>query len=299
MTKPNFSRKEARWLELFAQFCISNLSLRPGQIHVLGYMLSHAPHVMSESLEIGNFSLSRANLKLYFENNYLKDQLLGPTTNYINGIIPSDGVQIDRISRLLSAFQVRNNLLYYKDLICVPRRNVRDLLHLAHDCKVSGNFAFAKTLGRLFKYHWEHKARNVKQYFHGCIVSQQNKDGDQKLIGVSQPLEALTRRWESVSTYFIVQFTRTLREFDAISTWVYRLSHIVHLISFSASDTASESPKIFLKTSSSTMDSPTTSSVTEIPNSHPVFGQNYYLCVELRILCQLVIISKLMGSPNS
>lgn len=122
---------------------------------------------------------------------------------------------------------------------------MRDLLHLLHDCKVAGHFSYAKTLGQLSSYHWKHKTRDVKSYCDGCVVFQQHKDGNQKRFGVPQLLEVPSRRWGSISTDFMVRLPRTAGGFDAITTWVDRLSRRVHFIPCRTQDTAADCEKYF------------------------------------------------------
>ena len=45
-TKPKLSKKESRWLGTIGDFGISAITLKPGKIHVLGDVLSRAPHVI-------------------------------------------------------------------------------------------------------------------------------------------------------------------------------------------------------------------------------------------------------------
>lgn len=71
--------------------------------------------------------------------------------------ILTDKVQKDLVSRLVPSFGMEDKILYYKDRIFVPRFCVRKLIHLSHDCRVGGHFYFAKTLGRVEKYHWKTK----------------------------------------------------------------------------------------------------------------------------------------------
>lgn len=244
LTKPKLSGKEARWLELFGQFGISKMSLRPGRVHVLGDVLSRAPHVMSGILQVGNMELSKAKIDLGFEKFYFEDQLWGPIFKALTGEKIKKTVDRHRASLLLPSFIIKEGLLYYRDRICVPRKCVRELLQLVHDCKVAGHFGFAKTLARLSGYHWRHKSRDVKRYCDGCVVCQQNKDGNQKRFNSPQPLESPTRRWGSVSTDFIVQLPPT-NGFDAITTWVDRFSRRVHFIPCRTEDTAVECAKAF------------------------------------------------------
>lgn len=151
-TKPNLSRREARWLDLFAQFDIDNMCLQPGRVYVLGDVLSRAPHVM-EPVEIGNLEASRVSVDMQFEKKHEDDQLFGPLFRAMNGKPPTEKVERSRVDRMLPSFHTKDAVLYYKGNICVPRESVRSILHLAHDCNISGHFAYAKTLARVSRFH--------------------------------------------------------------------------------------------------------------------------------------------------
>lgn len=85
---------------------------------------------------------------------YGDDQLFGPIMKSLTGKKCENPIETRRINRLIPMLTLKNGLLYYKGRLCVSRKGVRSLLHLAHDFKVAGNFAFAKTLGRLTGFHW-------------------------------------------------------------------------------------------------------------------------------------------------
>lgn len=112
MTKPNLSLREARWLELFSQFGITKMSLKPGKVHFLSDVLSRAPHVISSTLQIGHFEVSQASLQLGFEKHYKHDHLFGLIMKDIVVGISSDPIQADRASRLLPSFRMKDSLLY-------------------------------------------------------------------------------------------------------------------------------------------------------------------------------------------
>ena len=239
-SKPNMNRKEARWLDLLSQFGILRMNLKPGRVHVLGDVLSRAPHVMQElGPSVSNMQVSSLALDLQFEMEYETDQTFGPVVKGLRQELPSDSVQRDRVLRLLTLFGMDEVLLYLKEKVCVPRRRVRDLLHLAHDCKIAGHFAFAKTLRRLEAYHWKNRTRDVKKYVSGCLICQQQKDTVQKKkLTEPIPLDVFSRRWGSLATDFIVSLPKTTRGFDAIATWVDRLSRRVHFVPSHVTDTA-------------------------------------------------------------
>lgn len=130
MNKPNLSRKEARWLEILGQFGISKISLKPGRVHVLGDVLSRRPHVMSAKLELGNAEVSMAIMDLAFGKNYLDDQMFGPIIRHIQGDRSLNIVQFSHITRLIPYFVVKDSILSYKGLVCVPRKFIRHFLHL-------------------------------------------------------------------------------------------------------------------------------------------------------------------------
>lgn len=135
-----------------------------------------------------------------------------------------------RTSLLLPSFIAKNDLLYYKDRICVPRKCVRHLPQMAHNSNVAGHFGFAKTLVRVSGYHWNHNTRDVRLYCDGCLVCQQKKDGNQKRFKSPGPLQPPMRRWASVSKDFIVHLPETKNGLDTITTFVDRLSRRVHFI---------------------------------------------------------------------
>lgn len=80
------------------------------------------------------------------------------------------------------------------------------MLHMAHDSDVAGHFSFSKTISRSAKYHWIHKARDVKRYLQGCLTCQQNKYHSGKKLTDLTSLEVPKIRWGSLATYFIVVF---------------------------------------------------------------------------------------------
>ena len=155
-TKPSLNRREARWLELLSQFGIRKVNLRPGLVHVLGDVLSRAPHVMDQYSLTSN-ATSTVSLDIVFRDHYSTDQVFGPILKAFGRERPDDPVQKERISRLLHLFRCADGLLYYNGKLCVPRKFVRDVLGLAHNLTFSGHFAIQKTVDRLHNYHWKHK----------------------------------------------------------------------------------------------------------------------------------------------
>lgn len=246
-SKTTLSRREARWLDFLGQFGITQLTLVKGRVHVLGDVPSRAPHITSLTPTVNNLHTEIPHLELPpgFKDNYDEDLTFGNVIKSIRGEELDNAVQTEKVSRLLPHFNLSNGLLYYEGLLCVPRKNIRDIMDLAHDNKTSGHFGYAKTLSRLFGYHWKNKSGDVHDYCRGCVVCQHNKDSRVKPFGIPQPLELPERRWGSISMDFITHLPVTASGFDCITTFVDRFSKRVRLIPSKSSDTAEDVAKCF------------------------------------------------------
>ena len=242
-TKPNLSRREARWLEILGNFGIFPITLKPGKIHVLGDALSRAPHAKVNAtvndVEVPYIEFSN------IINGYEDDQFFGPILRAMKGEFPEDQKQRLKIEKILPMFTYDGKRLKYQGKICVPRKNVSGILDIAHDSKLGGHFKFAKTMSRLSNFHWRHKARDIKKYVDGCMKCQQYKDSNQKKLTDPMSLELPDRRWGSLATDFIVKLPKTKDGFDAITTWVDRLTRRVHFVKSKTTDTAVDTASSF------------------------------------------------------
>lgn len=178
---------------------------------------------------------------------YEEDQEFRGMYRTFDDIWPTDPKERRKLELLRPHFDRINGKLMYLGKLCVPRKAIPELLHLAHDTKVDGHFGFKKTLRRLEKYHWKHKTRDVKRYCDGCRICQQHKDDKGKTINDPTALELPERRWGMVSTDFITQLPKTEDGWDAITTWVDRHSRRVHFIPSKGTDTAEDTERAFFK----------------------------------------------------
>lgn len=242
------SRKEARWLETLGNFGIFPITLKPGKIHVLGDSLSRAPHFM-KAKDLADASCNGVEVPFIEIDNiltsYVDDQFFGPIVKAVRGEWPSDDTKKRQVEKILPMFRLDGKKLYYNQKLCVPRRSVSCIMQLAHDSKISGHFAFAKTLSRLANYHWRHKTRDVRNYVQGCIMCQQAKDSNKKKLTEPSSLEMPERRWGSLATDFIVHLPKTKDGKDAVTTWVDRLTRRVHFIPCTVNDTAVDTANSF------------------------------------------------------
>lgn len=136
------------------------------------------------------------------------------------------------------SFTYEDGKLYSEGKTCVPRRLVRYVLHAAHDVYICSHVGFTKTMGRVEKFHWRHKSRDIKSYVEGYQVCKQKKDERKKKLESPISLDVPTRRCGSLGTEFIVKLPKTQWGYDCIITWVDRLSRLVHFIPGDTTDTA-------------------------------------------------------------
>lgn len=161
--KQDLSRREARWLDFLSQFGITKLTLVKGRVHALGDTPSRAPHVNNIGFSIGNTSIITPALELpeNFIENYHDDLTFSKIYQDFRGKTFDDKITIERVSRMMKFFKIKDELLYYEGMICVPRKNIKHLMDLAHDNKLSGHFGYTKTLARLARNHWKNKPMDV------------------------------------------------------------------------------------------------------------------------------------------
>lgn len=243
-TKQKLSRREARWIETLGNFGVFPITLKPGKIHVLGDVLSRAPHAEDADIKVNDVEIP------YIEfddviSGYEDDQFFGPIVKALNDKWPDDEKQKLKIEKLLPSFKFVGKRLLYMNKVCVPRKCVSTILDIAHDSRISGHFKFAKTMSRLSNFHWRHKTRDVKKYVDGCLRCQQFKDSNQKKLTEPMSLEMPNRRWGSLATDFIVRLPKTKEGHDAITTWVDRLTRRVHFLKCKGTDTAVDTANAF------------------------------------------------------
>ena len=243
-TKPKLSRREARWLETLCNFGVFPITLKHGKSRVLGDTLSRAPHAEVADAALNDFEVPYIEFEDVISG-YDEDQFFGPILKALDGDWPKDMKQKLKIEKLRPLFRRDGKKLLYMNKICVPRKSVSTVLGIAHDSRVAGHFKFAKTMSMLSNFHWRHKARDVKRYVDGCLVCQQFKDSNQKKLTDPMSLEMPDRRWGALATDFIVKLPKTKDGYDAVTTWVDRLTRRVHFFKSKTTDTAVDTANAF------------------------------------------------------
>ena len=131
--------------------------------------------------------------------------------------------------------------------LVVPQGKLRQtIMHDAHDSIVSGHLGFNKAIERIRQsFIWPNMYSEVKSYVRSCDSCQRNKSSSQKPIGLLQPLEVPTVRFEEISMDFIMSLPRTHAGNDAIFVIVDRLTKLVSFIPTTSDVDAVGAAKLF------------------------------------------------------
>jgi Integrase zinc binding domain len=132
--------------------------------------------------------------------------------------------------------------------LVVPQGRLRQaLMHGAHDALFAGHLGLNKAYERLRKgVTWLENYSELKAYARSCDSCQRNKTSNQKPIGLLNPLEIPTERFEQVSMYFITTLPVTKVNHDAVMVIVDKLTKLVMFIpTRTVMDTVDTAKKFF------------------------------------------------------
>ena len=241
-TKPNLTRREARWVELLADYDFTchhqsgktnvadALSRRPDydcQINALEYSLD-VNSELAQSISAG----------------YVNDPDLSPVIQRLN--TSREDTLHDRYT-----WNSRTQQLYLTSSgqrrLCIPKGPIRPkLMQDHHDCLIAGHQGRDRTYLKLSRhFYWPGMSRSIQQFVKTCDRCQRVK-GSRVKAALLQSLPVPEQPWWDISMDFIMGLPLTARGNSAILTFVDRLTKQVHLIPTNIQVDAKETARIYI-----------------------------------------------------
>lgn len=98
----------------------------------------------------------------------------------------------------------QDQLLYRKGRLWVPASLRKEVLESEHDTRVAGHMGMDKTMELITRnFWWPNLQDYVRDYVHGCLECQKNKNPRHAPYGLLQPIELHYRPWQTVTMDFI------------------------------------------------------------------------------------------------
>ena len=240
-SKSNLSKREARWIQFLTDFQFTIIH-QPGHKNVAD-PLSRRPdyklNVLQTTVNLDSGILQR------IKKGYKKDSELQAIINRLISSNSSDSFH----ERYL--WDEKQSLLFLKEdppRLCIPQGSVRlRLLQEHHDCLIAGHQGRDRTLARLQRtFYWPGLPRDVQRFIQSCETCQRCK-GNRVHQGLLQPLPVPDRPWNHISMDFIVGLPTSVDGYDAIYTFVDRLSKYVHLVPTTQTVDAKGSAELYVQ----------------------------------------------------
>lgn len=135
---------------------------------------------------------------------YEEDRFPGTIYREIHGLFYPDTQKREHIKRFILRLKLDEGQTLYGTKLWVTRAHLRGFLSLAHNSKLLGYFASARTFQNLSENYWRFKDRDVKYFSCDCVACQKSKNGNRTSFTKRQLLKELKRRLDSLPSDFIV-----------------------------------------------------------------------------------------------
>jgi hypothetical protein len=256
-TQSELNLRQRRWLELIKDYDLS-IHYHPSKANVIADALSRKHYC-------NNLMVRREQPALYEEMEKLSLEIVkeGKLNELRVKYTLEDQIQqaqngfleIEEVKNLMARGKAADyrldeqGTLWLKDRICVPRNNeIRNsILKESHNSRYSIHPGCTKMYKDLkVQFWWEKMREDIAEYVARCDTCQRLKAEHQRPIGLLQPLEIPTWKWDDISMDFIVGLPRTQKGNDSIWVIVDRLTKVAHFLLVKANYSVSRLAELYV-----------------------------------------------------
>ena len=149
--------------------------------------------------------------------------------------------------RKMNKFKIKNNMIYYGNLIYIPEKLRLEILMKYHEKPAAGHLGIKRTLELITRNFWWPKIHiDVAKFVRSCETCARNKINRHRRYGLLQPLDTPDRPWKSIEIDFLCGLPSS-RGYTVIMVVVDRFSKMIHLIPFKKIPDAKETAKAFME----------------------------------------------------
>lgn len=211
------SPRQARLMEKIQTFDCE-ISYQAGKQNVVADALSRRPFINSITISASDF-------------------LTDVQAAYSNDEFYQQQLQLHEQNKPTTGYEFKDDILYanHNDqlkLYIPADDSLRTrILRECHDTTTSGHPGVSRTVELVLRqFYWPRLRDTVKLYVQSCEQCQRTKARNQPPYGLLQPLPIPEEPWSVVTTDLIVGLPRTAQGYDAIATFVDKLTKMAHFL---------------------------------------------------------------------